>query len=181
MDEMMGNAAIADLARRLSISPGWFEAIGLVGASMTLCFDTGQPKCVPQPIQGLPAGEEALEFQTQLYRKYPFLLVNLVVVPAVGPGDVCRHRHGDRLSRRGTGPALRGAFARRGARSAAGGCLEPLAHRMCGRRSLASAERLAAPASSEPHRGMQCAAIIPAPRRNTKCIHCVSLPLSPSP
>ena len=85
MREMMNNAAIADLAGCLSISPGWFEAIGLLGASMTLYFDTGTPRCVPQPILGLPAGEEALEFQTQLYRKYPFLLVNLVVVPAVGP------------------------------------------------------------------------------------------------
>ncbi|HEX6811966.1 MAG TPA: hypothetical protein VF384_10125 [Planctomycetota bacterium] len=83
--ELMGNDAMRDLAGRLSISPGWFEAVGFLGAQLWLSFGTRRPRLVKQPIERLPAGEEAIECATSIWGKQPILVVNVVMVPAVGP------------------------------------------------------------------------------------------------
>jgi hypothetical protein len=83
--ELMDNAAMAYLASRLSIMPGWFEAIGFLGQQMTLNYGMHQPVLVPQPIGGLPAGEDALECATSICGDQLILVVNVVMVPAVGP------------------------------------------------------------------------------------------------
>lgn len=85
LDELLDNGAMRDLASRLSISPGWFEAIGFLGQQMTLNFGLRHPLLVPQPIDGLLAGEQALECATSICGKQMILVVNVVMVPSVGP------------------------------------------------------------------------------------------------
>jgi hypothetical protein len=83
--ELMGNEAMADLAGRLSIKPGWFEAIGYLGQRIMLNYGVHHAVIVTQPIGGLPAGEEALECATSICGDELILVVNVVMVPAVGP------------------------------------------------------------------------------------------------
>ena len=85
MRESMGNAALRDLVGRLSISPGWFEGISLLGARLSLSFGTYYASKVPQPIGGLPVGEDAIECPTSISGKTPLLIANVVLVPPIGP------------------------------------------------------------------------------------------------
>jgi hypothetical protein len=83
--ELLANAALADLAGRLSIMPGWFEALGFLGEHLRVYFGLNRPRVVDAPIAGLAAGAQAIECCTSIWRKHPFVLVNVVMVPPIGP------------------------------------------------------------------------------------------------
>ncbi|MBI5852225.1 MAG: hypothetical protein HZB39_14520 [Planctomycetes bacterium] len=80
-----GNDALTGCVRRLDVWPGFFELPGLLFANLTLHGGLDQPRVVPQPIEGLPAGDDALEITVSLWHDGPLLATNLVLVPPVGP------------------------------------------------------------------------------------------------
>ncbi|MAG58056.1 MAG: hypothetical protein CMJ83_17355 [Planctomycetes bacterium] len=84
--ELQDNDALFALARRLSVSPGFFELPRFLGGSMELYTGLAFARIVDQPIAGLPVGNRALECPMSLWRHgHPVLSMKAVYVPPVGP------------------------------------------------------------------------------------------------
>ncbi|MCC6671274.1 MAG: hypothetical protein IT458_09440 [Planctomycetes bacterium] len=84
--DLYANDAVVAACGRIDAMPGFGEILANLGSTLNLYWTTSFMRTVPQPIAGLPAGSKAHPCTIAGYRgRRQELVVELVVVPAVGP------------------------------------------------------------------------------------------------